>query len=271
MSEFFSAIITYPFMLRALIVGLLISGCCSVLGVPLVLKRYSMIGDGLSHVAFGAIALASALGFAPMIFTIPVVIITAFLLLRLNDKGKIKGDAATALISVGALAVGVMAVSLSQGMNADVYNYMFGSVLSMSESDVNLSIVLSLSVIILFLCFYNKIFGITFDEDFHTAGGMKTSAYNMLLSFLTAITVVLGMRVMGALLISALLIFPTITSLKLFKTFKGVVLSAVSISFLSFIIGFYASYSFDAPTGATIVIVNIILFLIACFINCFKK
>lgn len=271
MRAFFEAIIAYPFMLRALIVGALVSGCCSVLGVPLVLKRYSMIGDGLSHVAFGAIALATALGFAPMAFTIPVVILTAFLLLRLSENGKIKGDAAIALISTGALAVGVMAVSLSKGMNTDVYNYMFGSVLSMSESDVTLSIILAAAVIVLFLCFYHKIFAVTFDESFLKAGGMKTGAYNMLISFLTAVTVVLGMRVMGALLISALIIFPTMSAMRLFKTFKKVVLSALLISVVSFLVGFYFSYAYDAPTGASIVVINIILFLIFSLIAKFKK
>lgn len=271
MREFISSFFTYPFMMRALVVGVLISGCAAALGVPLVLKRYSMIGDGLSHVAFGALAIATALGFAPMIFTIPVVILTAFLLLRLGESGKIKGDAAIALISTGALAIGVTAVSLSKGMNTDVYNYMFGSVLSMNESDVTLSIILASAVLVLFLLFYNRIFAVTFDESFLKAAGVKTAAYNILISFLTAITVVVGMRVMGSLLISALIIFPTMTSMRVFKTFRSVVISSLVCSVASFLIGFYLSFSYDMPTGASIVIVNIILFLVFSLIGKVKR
>ena len=161
-----------------------------------------MIGDGLSHVGFGAMAIGAAAGVAPLYFALPIVIVSAFLLLRMNEKGKIKGDAAIALISTGALAVGVMVTSMTTGMNVDIYNYMFGSILTMTKSDVLLSCVLSFVVILLFVIFYNEIFAVTFDESFAKATGTRTSVYNMLIAALTAVTIVVGMRMMGALLIS---------------------------------------------------------------------
>ena len=212
--------LSYPFMQRALVVGILVSLCAALLGVSLVLKRYSMIGDGLSHVGFGSLAIATALGFAPLAFTIPVVVLAAFLLLRMNESSKIKGDAAIGLISSSALAIGVITVSWSSGMNTDVNNYMFGSILAMSDEDVVLSVVLSIVVLILFVLYYNRIFAVTFDETFAKATGVRAEVYNMLLAFLTAITTVLGMRMMGALLISSLLIFPALTSMRLCHTFQ---------------------------------------------------
>ena len=216
--------LSYPFMQRALVVGILVSLCAALLGVSLVLKRYSMIGDGLSHVGFGSLAIATALGFAPLAFTIPVVVLAAFLLLRMNESSKIKGDAAIGLISSSALAIGVITVSWSSGMNTDVNNYMFGSILAMSDEDVVLSVVLSIVVLILFVLYYNRIFAVTFDETFAKATGVRAEVYNMLLAFLTAITTVLGMRMMGALLISSLLIFPALTSMRLCHTFQSVVI-----------------------------------------------
>ena len=198
MFRLFAEMLSYPFMQRALIVGILVSLCAALLGVSLVLKRYSMIGDGLSHVGFGALAIATALGWAPLAVTIPIVILAAFLLLRMSESSKIKGDAAIALISSSALAIGVITVSWSSGMNTDVNNYMFGSILAMSREDVVLSVVLSVLVLILFLVFYTRIFAVTFDETFAKATGVKAELYNMLLAFLTAVTIVLGMRMMGA-------------------------------------------------------------------------
>jgi zinc transport system permease protein len=208
MIETIQQMLSYPFLTRALIVGTLVALCAALLGVNLVLKRYSMIGDGLSHVGFGALAIAQAVGAAPLSVAIPVVILAAFLLLRLSERSKIKGDAAIALISTGSLAVGVMAISISTGMNVDVCNYMFGSILAMSKSDVTLSVILSLAVLVLYLLFYGQIFAVTFDEGFARATGVKAGLYNMLLALLTAVTVVVGMRLMGALLISSLVIFP---------------------------------------------------------------
>ncbi|MPN42437.1 High-affinity zinc uptake system membrane protein ZnuB [bioreactor metagenome] len=176
-----------------------------------------MIGDGLSHVGFGALAIATALNVAPLKISIPIVIISAFLLLRLSENSKIKGDAAIAIISTGSLAVGVMVISITTGMNVDVCNYMFGSILAMSKDDVTLSIILSCVVLILYILFYSKIFAVTFDENFSRATGTKAGLYNMLIALLTAITIVIGMRLMGVLLISSLIIFPSLTSMRILK------------------------------------------------------
>ena len=206
---------SYTFLIRAVVVGLLVSLCAALLGVSLVLKRYAMIGDGLSHVGFGTLAIATAMNAAPLTVSIPIVLLAAFFLLRISENSKIKGDAAIALISTSSLAIGVVVISLTTGMNTDVCNYMFGSILAMSRNDVTLSIALAIVVLILYVLFYNKIFAVTFDETFAQATGVKTGFYNMLIAFLTAITIVLGMRMMGALLITSLIIFPALTSMRL--------------------------------------------------------
>ncbi len=247
------------FLTRALIVGLLISLCSALLGVSLVLKRFSMIGDGLSHVGFGAMAIAAAAGVAPLPFSLPIVIVSAFLLLRMNERGKIKGDAAIALISTGALAVGVMATSMTTGMNVDIYNYMFGSILTMKESDVLISVILAAVVMVLFIIFYDEIFAVTFDESFAKATGTRGSLYNMLIAVLTAVTIVIGMRMMGALLISSLIIFPSVTSMRLCKSYRSVVLTSCFVSVFAFMSGLLISVKIEAPTGASIVCVNIAL------------
>jgi len=254
--------LSYPFLVRAVIVGLLVSLCASLLGVSLVLKRYSMIGDGLSHVGFGALAIAAAMNLAPLLVSIPVVVLMAFLLLRISENSKIKGDAAIALISTSALAIGVIVISATTGMNTDVCNYMFGSILSLSHADVRLSIALSVVVLILFILFYSKIFAVTFDETFSRAVGTKAGIYNMLLAILTAVTIVLGMRMMGAMLISALIIFPALTSMRVCKRFKTVVLCSAAVSVACFFIGVVLSYWYSLPTGASVVAVNIIAFLL---------
>lgn len=256
-------IFSYSFLIRALIVGGLVSLCASLLGVNLVLKRYSMIGDGLSHVGFGAMAVATVLNMAPLAVAIPVCVVTAFLLLRINEKSTMGGDAGIAVVSSGALAVGVMVISMTTGVNTDIYNYMFGSILALNDADTVLSIVLSVIVISVYLLFYNKIFAVTFDETFSRATGMKTGVYNMVLALLTAITVVLGMRMMGALLISSLIIFPSMTSMKLCKTYKSVTLVAAIVSVICFISGLIVSYCYAAPTGASIVVINIIVLVLA--------
>ena len=258
------------FLLRALVVGVLISLCCALLGVSLVLKRFSMIGDGLSHVGFGAMAIGAAAGFSPLYFALPIVIVSAFLLLRMNEKGKIKGDAAIALISTGALAVGVMATSMTTGMNVDIYNYMFGSILTMSKGDVVISSALSLCVIGLFAVFYREIFAVTFDENFAKATGTNASAYNMLIAALTAVTIVIGMKMMGALLISSLIIFPTVSSMKLCKSFRSVVVFSSVISVTCFLSGLIFSIKFEAPTGASVVCVNIFLLILVMIIRAIK-
>ena len=262
MPEAINLIITQPFLQRALVAGVLLSLCAALLGVSLVLKRFSMIGDGLSHVGFGALAIACAANVAPLYFSLPVVIVAAFLLLRMSESGRIKGDAAIALISTGALAVGVMVTSLTTGMNIDIYNYMFGSILTMSNADVALSVVLSIAVLALYIVFYNEIFAVTFDESFSKATGTKVSAYNMLIAALTAVTIVIGMRMMGALLISSLIIFPAVTSMRLCKTYRKVIICSAVVSVICFIAGIVGSYFLETPTGATIVIMNLVLFLL---------
>ena len=252
---------SYSFMIKAFIVGLLISLCASLIGVSLVLRKNSMIGDGLSHVGFGAFAIASIIGIAPLEFAIPIVIIVSFLILRLNDNSKIHGDSLIALISASSLAIGTFVISIS-GVNTDINNYLFGSILSINEKDVIVSIVLSIIVVLLYLFSYNKIFAITFDEKFAKSIGINTNFYNIIFASLCSIVVVLGMRLMGSLLISSLIIFPTLSSMQIFKKFKSVVISSVIVSTISFIIGLIVSYLNATPTGATIVIVNLIIFII---------
>ena len=259
MLEVFAEMMAYPFLVKALLVGIMVSLCAALLGVSLVLKRYSMIGDGLSHVGFGALAVAMACGLAPLEVTIPVVIAAAFLLLRISESSKIKGDAAIALISTSALAIGVMMISVMTGMNTDVCNYLFGSILAMSTGDVALSLVLSVVVIVLFVVFYHKIFAVTFDENFAKATGVKANLYNMLIAILTAITIVLGMRMMGTLLISSLIVFPALISMRVCKRFRSVVLCSAVISVIGFFIGITLSYLYATPTGASVVIVNLML------------
>lgn len=266
-----SQMLSYPFMIRAIIVGVLVSLCAALLGVSLVLKRYSMIGDGLSHVGFGALAIASALNLAPLQVSIPIVVVAAILLLRLSENSKIKGDSAIALISTSALAIGVLVISQTTGMNTDVYNYMFGSILAMNTGDVFLSIILSAIVLILFILFYTKIFAVTFDETFSKATGIRTGTYNMLIAILTAITIVLGMRMMGSLLISSLIIFPSLTSMRLCKNFKSVVICSALLSVICFLIGITISFIYATPTGASIVVVDIALFLLFTLISLIKN
>lgn len=263
--------LSYPFMTRAFLVGSLVALCSALLGVSLVLKRYSMIGDGLSHVGFGAMAIAAAMNAAPLTIAIPVVIVAAILLLRISGNAKIKGDAAIALISTTSLAIGVMVISLTTGMNTDVYNYMFGSILAMSAEDVKLSLVLSVFVLILFIVFYHKIFAITFDETFARATGVKAGVYNTLIAVLTAVTIVLGMRMMGALLISSLIIFPALTSMRVCRTFKSVIINAAVISVVCLIAGVTLSYVAATPAGASVVLANLVMMVLYTIVGAVKN
>lgn len=263
--------LSYPFMTRAFLIGSLVALCSALLGVSLVLKRYSMIGDGLSHVGFGAMAIAAAMNAAPLTVAIPVVIVAAILLLRISGNAKIKGDAAIALISTTSLAVGVMVISLTTGMNTDVYNYMFGSILAMSAEDVKLSLVLSVFVLILFIVFYHKIFAITFDETFARATGVKARVYNTLIAVLTAVTIVLGMRMMGALLISSLIIFPALTSMRVCRTFKSVIINAAVISVVCLIAGVTLSYVAATPAGASVVLANLVMMVLYTVVGAVKN
>lgn len=254
-----SEMLSYPFMVRALFGGMLVSLCASLLGVSLVLKRYSMIGDGLSHVSFGALSIALAMGWSPLKVSIPVVVLAAFFLLRITENSRIKSDAAIAMISASSLAIGIIVTSLTTGMTTDVSSYMFGSILAMTKEDVALSAVLCIIVLGLFVLCYNQVFAVTFDENFAKATGVNVGAYNMLISVLTAVTIVLGMRMMGAMLISSLVIFPCLTSMRVFKSFTSVVISSGILSWYAFA-GMMASYQFSTPAGASVVVVNLIAF-----------
>ncbi|MFR4121493.1 MAG: metal ABC transporter permease [Clostridium sp.] len=255
-----SEMLSYPFMVRALFGGMLVSLCASLLGVSLVLKRYSMIGDGLSHVSFGALSIALAMGWSPLKVSIPVVVLAAFFLLRITENSRIKSDAAIAMISASSLAIGIIVTSLTTGMTTDVSSYMFGSILAMTKEDVALSAVLCIIVLGLFVLCYNQVFAVTFDENFAKATGVNVGAYNMLISVLTAVTIVLGMRMMGAMLISSLVIFPCLTSMRVFKSFTSVVISSGILSLICFLLGMMASYQFSTPAGASVVVVNLIAF-----------
>ena len=257
-SEMFS----YGFIQRAFLGGMLVSLCAALLGVSLVLKRYSMIGDGLSHVSFGALSIAIACGIAPLRFAIPVVIIAAFLLLRLAENGKMRSDAAIAMVSASALAIGVIVTSLTSGLSTDIYSYMFGSILAMSKDDVIVSVILSVLVIIMFIFCYHRVFAVTFDESFSKATGVKVGMYNTLISVLTAVTVVIGIKMMGAMLISSLIIFPALTSMRVFKSFLSVTICSAILAVINFTIGLVCSYAFSIPAGASVVVASLGMFIL---------
>ena len=254
---------TYPFILRAFVVGILVALCAALLGVPLVLKRYSMIGDGLSHVSFGALSIALACGWAPLPVSIPVVILAALGLLRMTEKNRMGADAAIGVVSASALAIGVVVTSLTTGMTTDVDSFMFGSILAMDRADVTLSVLLCAAVLVLYVLFYHRLFAITFDESFARATGVRVGLYNTVLSVLTALTIVLGMRMMGAMLISSLIIFPALTAMNLLRSFRGVVLCAAGLSVVCFCVGLTGSYLWSTPVGATVVLVNLAVFLLS--------
>ncbi|MEE1517022.1 MAG: metal ABC transporter permease [Lachnospiraceae bacterium] len=262
---------SYSFMIRAIIVGGLVALIASILGVVLVLKRYSMIGDGLSHVGFGAMAVSLAFNQAPLYFAIPIVVVAAFLLLRVSENSKIKGDAAIGLISSSALAIGMIVNSLSNGTNIDLNSYMFGSILAIEKSEMILCVVLGLIIIGVFIWFYNPIFAITFDENFAKATGLKVEVYKTVLSVLTALTIVIGMRIMGTLLISSLIIFPALSAMRVTKKFKMVMIMSVIISLVCFFVGLVASYLIELPTGASIVVSNLIVFIIMSIVGIIKE
>lgn len=261
MTGILAEMLSFGFITRALTVGILVSLCASLLGASLVLKRYSMIGDGLSHVGYGALAVAAALNLAPLQVAIPVVVAAAFFLLRLSQNSKLKGDALIAIISCSALSVGMIVVSVFE-VSIDVNSYMFGSILALQSEDLVLSVVSSLFVIILYVLFYNKIFAVTFDESFSKATGIKTGVYNALIALLTAVVIVVGMRLMGALLISGLVIFPSLSAMRICKSYRGVTLTSVFISVVCFIAGLFITFYLPVPTGACIVVTNLAAFLI---------
>lgn len=268
MIETIIEMMSHTFIQRAVLVGVLVSLCAALIGVSLVLKRYSMIGDGLSHVGFGILTIATALGFTtPLYIAIPGVMLVAVILLKLGDNGKLKSDSAIAILSSSALAIGVAVTSLTTGMNTDTCNFMFGSILAMNQEDVIISVIVSIIVAILFIIYYRKIFAITFDEDFAKASGLKVSRYTNLIAILTAVIIVIGMRMMGTLLISSIIIFPALSSMRIFKTFKKVVISSGIISVICFLLGIYFSYVFNISTGAMIVLVNLFIFIVCSIIE----
>ena len=261
---------SYSFMVRAIIVGGLVALCASLLGVVLVLKRYSMIGDGLSHVGFGAMAVGLAFNQAPLVVAIPIVIIAAFLLLRVSENSRIKGDAAIGLISSSALAIGMIVNSMSSGTNIDLNSYMFGSILAIDKKEMVLCIVLGIVIVAAFIYFYNPIFAITFDENFARATGLKVELYKTILAVLTAVTIVIGMRIMGTLLISSLIIFPALSAMRVTRRFRTVMIMSVIISMFCFFTGLVTSYLMELPTGATIVVSNLFVFIIMTVVGMIK-
>ncbi|MBQ7255868.1 MAG: metal ABC transporter permease [Oscillospiraceae bacterium] len=266
----------YPFVRYALIVGVLIALCSSLLGVTLVLKRYSFIGDGLSHVAFGAMAIAAVLNLTnDMLLVLPITVLSAVLLLRTGRNAKIKGDAAIAMISVGALAFGYLIMNIfstSSNLSGDVCSTLFGStsILTLNEKEVWLCAVLSVLVVVIFILFYNKIFAVTFDEDFSAATGTNANAYNLLIAIVIAVIIVLAMNLVGSLLISALVIFPALSAMRLFKSFKRVTICSAVLSVVCAFSGIVLSVLAGTPVGSTIVGVDVAAFAICCAAGAIK-
>ena len=252
---------SYEFIVRALVVGVCISLCSSLLGVNMVLKNKSMIGDGLSHVAFGACAIAVCLNWAPLAFSIPIVMVASFFILKLSERSKVQGDSLIALLATSSLAIGYIVIHTA-GVNIDIENYLYGSIYGISNTELILSICLLVVVLGAFIVFYNRIFSVTFDEEFSKSTGIKTEIYNIIVSFLCSLTVVLGMKVMGTLLVSSLIVFPVLSARQIFKSYKSVVISSGVIAVVCFIIGLVLNYNIDLPVGATIVVVNLSVFII---------
>lgn len=274
-AEMFSNEYLAEIVIKALIVGVLVSVSASLLGVSLVLKRYSMIGDGLSHVGFGTTALATVLGLGnySLEFSIPIVIIIAVILLRLNENSRVNGDAAIAIFSTGAVAIGSLLFNYTGQRNTDVCNALFGSssIITLTDKDLVLSIVLSVIVIVLFILFYTKIFAMTFDERFANATGVKTGIYKNLVAILTAVTIVLGMKMMGAIMISGLIVFPALSAMRICKNFKGVMICSGVLSVMVFLAAFFTACRFSLQTGPTVVTFHIILYIIFAGIERYKK
>ena len=266
----------FPYVRYAIIVGILIALCSSLLGVTLVLKRYSLIGDGLSHVAFGAMAVATVLKLTNnMILVLPVTILCAILLLRKGQNAKMSGDAAVAMISVGSLAFGYFFINIyssSANLSGDVCTTLFGSasILTLPKWEVILCVVLSIAVLVIFILFYNKIFAVTFDENFAKATGTNTEKYNLLIAVVIAVIIVLAMNLVGSLLISALIIFPAMSAMKLFRSFKMVTIGSAVLSVLCAAGGMIYSILKGSPVGSTIVVVDVLAFFLCCIISTIK-
>lgn len=274
----FEKIITYlqfPFVRYALIVGVLIALCSSIFGVTLVLKRYSYIGDGLSHVAFGAMAVAGIVGLTDnMVIVLPVTIICAILLLRVGQNAQIKGDALVAMISVGSLAVGYLLLNIfstSSNLSGDVCATLFGStsILTLTGTQVWICLALSVLAIVSYTLLYNRIFAVTFDENFAKATGTKVEIYNLIIAVIIAVIIVLAMNLVGSLLISALVIFPALSAMRIFKSFKSVVICSSVISVVCAVFGILTSVVYGTPVGSTVVAADIAVFLVFLLIGKF--
>lgn len=270
MIDIIRSLFSYDFAARALLAGTAISICAALLGVVMTLRRYTMLGDGLSHTAFGAVAAAAALGWSPYWFALIITIAVTFLILRMN-LGSASGDNAVAVISTVSFAVGMMIISCNSGIDVNMNEYLFGSVLSMSKDDVLISFLLSGIVLTAFILCHRVIFSVTFDENFCRACGINTRLYIDLLSVLTAITVVMGMRILGALLMTNLLIYPAVSSMKLLRSFKSVLICSSIVSVVCFFAGIAASSVFGTPAGAGVVIANIFVFALASLMSSLKK
>ncbi|MBQ7827593.1 MAG: metal ABC transporter permease [Clostridia bacterium] len=264
--------LSYPFAIRALLVGGAVSLCAALLGVSLVLKKYSMIGDGLSHVGFAILAVSGALGAAGASLTvaIPVVVICAVILLRITENSAIGGDAAIAVLSTLSLAIGYT-VMYKAGTNVDVSSYMFGNMFTIKTGEMYFSLAVAAIVILLFLLFYHKIFAITFDENFAASVGVPAGMYNMIIAALTAVTIVLGMRMMGTLLISALIIFPALTSMRVWRSFRAVIISSAAVSLICFFVGVIAAHVLTVPAGSAVVIANGVMFVLFSIVGLLKN
>ena len=254
--------LSYPFVQRAIAAGVMISLCAALLGVILVLKQYSLIGHGLGDVGFASTSLAVALGLPVM-----AVVVAACLIMFWSQRSKTGGDTAIGMVATGALSIGVIITAMSSGFNVDVNGYMFGSILAMSRDDVVFSVVLSIVILVLFILFYNRLFLITFDENFAKASGINVGFYQFLIALLTALTVVMGMRMMGSLLISSLIIFPAVIARKLVISFKAVAVLSVFLSVICFLAGLALSFEMNLPTGASIVIINLLLLVTVTIFN----
>lgn len=269
----FQSYMSYPFVRYALIVGVLISLCSSLLGVTLVLKRFSFIGDGLSHVAFGALAIATVLKIANVnIFIMPVTIVCAILLLRTGTNTKLKGDAAIAMLSVGSMAVGYLILnvfSVSSNVSGDVCSTLFGStsILTLTGSEVIMCVIASLVVVAFFIIFYNRIFSVTFDENFTRSMGKNTNVYNLMIAVITAVIIVLAMNLVGSLLITALLVFPALSAMRVMTSFKSVIIYSAILSVFGAVFGIIISIFTSTPVGSTIVTIYILIFIINCIIG----
>lgn len=253
----------YEFIQRAYLAGTFVAALCAMLGLLLVLRKLSLIGDGLSHVSFGAIALGLFFGVYPFYVAIPAVILASYLILRLTERAKMYGDAAIGIVSSVGIAGGVILASLSHGFNVDLFSYLFGNILAISSEEVWLSVGLSLAVLSVIVLLYNDLFSATFDEEYAKASGIKTDRINLILTFLTAITVVLAIKVVGVMLVSALLILPAVTALQIVRGFKAAMAVSVALAVLSVMIGITVSFFGDLPAGASIVMINFSLFAIS--------